>query len=66
VTGLVTDLQHAGRMPPDPPEALVGVLWSTLHGAIDLALAGHAKPELGTTTPHLVVDRLAAILTPPG
>jgi AcrR family transcriptional regulator len=67
VTELVVAAQRTGKMPPGSPKALVGVLWSTLHGALDLALAGHAKPELGTATPHQVVDRLARIMaTHPG
>jgi AcrR family transcriptional regulator len=65
VSELVVAAQRTGKMPPGPPKALVGVLWSTLHGAIDLALAGHAKPELGTATPHQVVDRLARIMATP-
>jgi AcrR family transcriptional regulator len=68
VTELVATAQQAGEIPEGPPEPLVGVLWSTLHGAVDLALAGHAKAELDTATPHHVVDRLARIMatTPPG
>jgi AcrR family transcriptional regulator len=62
VTGLVEDAQAAGQVPAGPPIKVVGILWSTLHGAVDLASSGHAKPELETDLPHQVVDSLIDLL----
>jgi AcrR family transcriptional regulator len=62
VTQLVVDAQRAGQLPAGDPGALVGVLWSTLHGAVDLALAGHSKAELRTDEPRHVMAALMKLL----
>ena len=62
VTGLVEDAQAVGDVPPGPPERIVGILWSTLHGAVDLHNSGHAKPELEANTPKQVIDGLVELL----
>jgi AcrR family transcriptional regulator len=61
---LVTDAQALGELPAGPPEELVGVLWAATHGAIDLSLAGHGKPHLGTADPRRLVDSLLGLLRP--
>jgi AcrR family transcriptional regulator len=65
VTALVTDGQAAGELPAGPPEQMVGVLWAAVHGAVDLALAGHGKPEYGTADPRHLVETLVALLARP-
>ncbi|MGZ6994628.1 MAG: TetR/AcrR family transcriptional regulator [Acidimicrobiia bacterium] len=62
VTQLVVDAQRAGSLPDGDPGELVGILWATLHGAVDLALAGHAKPELHTDKPRHVMAGLMRLL----
>lgn len=62
VTHLVEEAQAAGDVPSGPPERIVGILWATLHGAVDLYNSGHAKPELETNTPRQVVDGLIELL----
>ena len=62
VTELVTDAQAAGDLPAGPPAEMVGVLWAAVHGAVDLALAGHGKPQYGTEDPRHLVDTLVAFL----
>lgn len=57
VLALVVEAQDLGDLPAVPAPALFGVLWATLHGAVDLALAGHAKEEL-QMGPRRVVDNL--------
>ncbi len=62
VTELAVEAQAQGRLPKGAPDRLVGVLWSMLHGAVDLSLAGHAKPELETDDPRQVVDAVIGFL----
>jgi len=61
VMALVVEARAAHELPGLEPAALFGVLWSTLHGAVDLALAGHAKDELAMG-PRRVVDNLLSAL----
>jgi AcrR family transcriptional regulator len=63
-TGLVVHAQASGELPPGPPADLFGVLWSAMHGAVDLTLAGRAKDELGTADPRRLVDTLLSLLAP--
>lgn len=58
VTELIAEGQSAGAIPCVDAKALVGVLWSTLHGAIDLAQSGHTKTEIATDHPRRVVADL--------
>ena len=62
VLRLVSDGQRAGELPNGPPEELMLLLWSTLHGAVDLALAGHAKTAVPSDHPNHVVDALIKFL----
>ena len=62
VAGLITEGQSAGVIPDVDPKALLGVLWSTLHGAIDLAQSGHTKTELAADHPRRVVADLLALV----
>lgn len=61
-TALVVQAQAAGELPPGAPGDLFGVLWSAMHGAVDLTLAGRGKAELGTADPRRLVDNLLALL----
>jgi len=61
-TALVVDAQAAGELPPGPPADIFGVLWSAMHGAVDLTLAGRGKAELGTGDPRQLVENLLALL----
>ncbi len=62
VTELITQGQTSGAIPRVDPKALVGVLWSTLHGAIDLAQSGHTKTELASDHPKRVVADLLRLI----
>ncbi len=62
VTELVLDSQKTGALPRGAPGPLVGVLWAALHGAVDLAQAGHAKKELGISAPREMVDHLIQLM----
>jgi AcrR family transcriptional regulator len=62
VTQLITDGQGAGSIPCVDPKALVGVLWSTLHGAVDLAQSGHTKTEIAADHPRRVVADLLRLI----
>lgn len=59
---LVVQAQAAGELPPGQPADIFGVLWSAMHGAVDLTLAGRGKAELGTADPRRLVDNLLALL----
>lgn len=61
-TSLVVAAQEAGELPPGPPADLFGVLWSAMHGAVDLTLAGRGKAELGTADPRRLVETLLSLL----
>ena len=63
-TELVVRAQDAGELPAGQPGDLFGVLWSTMHGAVDLTLAGRGKAELGTADPRRLVDTMLALLAP--
>jgi AcrR family transcriptional regulator len=59
---LVVAAQETGELPPGSPTELFGVLWSAVHGTVDLSLAGRGKAELGTADPRRLVDTLLALL----
>ena len=50
VTSLVEQGQVVGDVPPGPPERVVGILWATLHGAVDLF--NSATPNPSSRRPH--------------
>lgn len=58
----VTDAQQAGELPGSDPLPIAGLLWSTGHGAIDLALGGYMDPAKGLPDPgpllHLLLTHL--------
>jgi AcrR family transcriptional regulator len=62
VTELVQASQAAGEVPPGDPKAVVGLLWSALHGSVDLHNSGHTKPDFQADLPTQVVDALADLL----
>lgn len=62
VTELISEGQATGAIPTVEPKALVGVLWSVLHGAIDLAQSGHTKTDLATDHPRHVVSDLLRLV----
>lgn len=59
---LVVAAQETGELPSGSPADLFGVLWSAMHGAVDLTLAGRGKAELGTADPRRLVDTLLTLL----
>jgi AcrR family transcriptional regulator len=61
-TELVVQAQADDQLPTGPPADLFGVLWSAMHGAVDLTLAGRGKAELGTADPRRLVETLLALL----
>lgn len=62
VTELIMDAQGSGEIPSVHPKALVGVLWSTLHGAIDLAQSGHTKTHHAADHPRKIVADLLGLI----
>ncbi len=58
----VTECQEADKLPPGDPIELAALLYATGHGAIDLALSGHAEEEKGLGDPmklvRVLLDRL--------
>ena len=61
LVGVVTECQGAGKLPVGDPVRLAALVYSTVHGAVDLALAGHAE-EKGLDDPLALVRMLLASL----
>lgn len=56
---LVSATQDAGVLPPGDPTRLASLLRALVHGAADLATAGHLRPEgKGHASPDQLVDDL--------
>lgn len=62
VTELIAEGQTGGVIPSVDAKAIVAVLWSTLHGAIDLAQSGHTKTYPAADHPRQVVADLLRLL----
>lgn len=61
LVGVVAECQEAGELPGSDPVELAALVYATVHGAVDLALAGHAE-EKGLSDPLAVVRLLIARL----
>lgn len=44
LVGVVAEAQRAGQLPAGDPDRLASLLLALVHGAVDLALAGHLSP----------------------
>lgn len=58
----VAESQEVGQLPGADPVELAALLYATGHGAIDLALSGHAEQEKGLGDPMKIVRVLLARL----
>jgi len=60
----VADCQEAGRLPEGDPTRLAALIYATVHGAVDLALAGQAEGSKGLEDPvsqlHLLLFYLGS------
>ena len=61
LVGVVAECQEAGKLPGGDPVDLAALVYATVHGAVDLALAGHAE-EKGLDDPLALVRLLLASL----
>jgi len=43
--GAVADCQEVGELPAGDPAGLAALIYATVHGAVDLALAGQAREK---------------------
>ena len=62
LVGVVAECQEAGKLPGGDPVELAALVYATVHGAVDLALAGHAE-EKGLADPLALVRSLIAHLS---
>ena len=62
LVGVVVECQEAGKLPGGDPVRLAALVYATVHGAVDLALAGHAE-EKGLDNPLALVRLLTAHLS---
>lgn len=60
--GAVADAQAARELPGADPLPLAGLLWSTGHGAVDLALGGYTDPAKGLPDPESLLHTLLGVL----
>lgn len=62
--GVVAECQVAGELDGGDPVALAALMYATVHGAVDLALAGYSEEEKGLEEPmslvRLLLDHLSA------
>src|SRR5215217_7666400 len=56
--GAVAACQEAGELPGGDPVELAAILFATTHGAVELALSGHAEEEKGLGDPTKLVGAL--------
>jgi len=56
--GAVAACQEAGELPDGDPVELAAILFATTHGAVELALSGHAEEEKGLGDPTKLVRAL--------
>lgn len=61
---IVQRCQAAGRLRPTEPAKLSGLIYATLHGAIDLELGGRAKEAKGLGSIEATMDLLFDLLVP--
>ena len=63
LVGVVAECQEAGELPGGDVLGLAALLYATVHGAVDLALAGHAEEEKGLGDPLTLVRLLLVRLS---
>lgn len=63
LVGVVAECQEGGRLPGGDAVALSALVYATVHGAVDLALAGHAGEEKGLDDPLALVRLLLGLLS---
>ena len=61
LVGVVAECQEVGELPEGNPVDLAALVYATVHGAVDLALAGHAE-EKGLDDPLALVRLLISRL----
>lgn len=62
--GVVAECQEVGELDGgEDPVALAALMYATVHGAVDLALAGHGEEEKGLEEPTSLVRLLLAHLS---
>ena len=59
---VVAECQEASELPTGDPVELAALMYATSHGAVDLALSGHAEEEKGLDDPMRIVRLLLARL----
>ena len=52
LVGVVAECQEAGELPAGDPAGLAALIYATVHGAVDLALAGQADESKGLEDPR--------------
>ena len=52
LVGAVAECQEAGELPAGDPAGLAALIYATVHGAVDLALAGQADESKGLEDPR--------------
>jgi len=52
LVGAVAECQEAGELPAGDPTGLAALIYATVHGAVDLALAGQADESKGLEDPR--------------
>ena len=63
---IVQRRQASGRLQPIETARLTGLIYATLHGAIDLELGGRAKEAKGLGSIEATIDLLLDLLARPG
>lgn len=58
----VAEVQEAGQLPGGDPVELAALVYATAHGAVDLALSGHAEEEKKLGDPLALIRLLLAHL----
>lgn len=65
LAGLVSEAQAARLGGAGSPVPAAGLLWSTVHGLVDLTLSGHASADKGLADPRAVARLAVAQTLPP-
>ena len=60
--GAIAACQEAGDLPEEDPVRLAALMYATAHGAVDLAISGHAEESKGLGDPLSLVQLLLARL----
>jgi AcrR family transcriptional regulator len=65
LAGLLREAQVDSSEEPEATVLAAGLLWSTVHGLVDLILSGHASAEKGLADPRAVTRLAVAQALPP-